>query len=215
MSLSAVIKAGLGARDTSETVAESSWDPYPGGGKSEKPKPVSNGLSTKRPQSHDQRLDAGLSDSLPKPKLAPPPARQPANLNSNSPSSRSGGELKAHINDIGRAPGKKAGPVNPQQYIRELDRFHTEQNRQHTQDAVMDVASQEVERVAKLAAKVRGRYIAKLLDAGNSEQAGIKEAEMLELRRYRESHEELCNGLEMLKAAIAEGDITVSGMIRR
>ncbi|MDA1309128.1 MAG: hypothetical protein O2985_05915, partial [Proteobacteria bacterium] len=73
----------------------------------------------------------------------------------------------------------------------------------------------EVERVAKLAARVRGRYIAKLLDAGDSDQAGLKEAELVELRRYRESHEELCRGLDLLKSVIAEGDISVYGMIRR
>jgi hypothetical protein len=84
-----------------------------------------------------------------------------------------------------------------------------------TRDAVMDVASHEVERVAHLAARVRGRYIAKLLDAGNSEQVGLKEVELLELRRYRESQEELCRGLDLLKSAIAEGDIGVSGMTRR
>jgi hypothetical protein len=84
-----------------------------------------------------------------------------------------------------------------------------------TRDAVMDVASHEVERVAHLAARVRRRYIAKLLDAGNSEQVGLKEVELLELRRYRESQEELCRGLDLLKSAIAEGDISVSGMTRR
>lgn len=229
MSLSAVLKAGLGARDASEATGGSGWDPYPDDGRG-KSAPALKSPSPKRASATEQRLEAGLSDSLPTPKLTAPPARQPANANASADpgtgTRRSGGsaggsaggsdgQLKGHIDDLGRAPGKKAGPVNPRQYIRELDRFHTEQNRFHTRDAVMDVASKEVERVARLAAKIRGRYIAKLLDAGNPEQAGLKEAELLELRRYRESHEELCHGLELLKSAISEGDINISGMIRK
>ena len=220
MSLSAVLKAGLGARDANETSGEAGWDPYPGGDRSAKPAPALKALPSKRALSSGKQLDAGLSDSLPTPKLTAPPARQPANANASSEpdalhSGLSRGQRKAHIEEIGRASTKKPGRVNPQQYVRELDRFHAEQNRHLTQDAVMDVASHEVERVARLAAKVRGRYIAKLLDAGNSDQAGLKEAELHELKRYRESHEELCHGLELLKSAITEGHISVSGMIRR
>jgi hypothetical protein len=222
MSLGAVLRAGLGARDANETDSEAGWDPYPGGGDNGKPASVSNALSWKTTLTKSPSLGAGLSDSLPKPKLAAPPTRRPANANASAnldmgpeSSAHTKGQVKARIAELGHAPAKTVNLVNPQQYIRELDRFHAEQNRNKTQDAVMDVASGEVERVARLAAKVRGRYIAKLLDAGNSEQAGLKEAELLELRRYRESHEELCRGLELLKLAISEGDIAVSGMVRR
>jgi len=93
--------------------------------------------------------------------------------------------------------------VPPQQYVRELDRFHAKQNRHLTQDAVRHVTSHEVERVAKL------------LDAEVSDQVELKDAKWVELRRYRESYEELCRGLNLLKSVIAEGDISVSGMIRR
>lgn len=218
MSLSAVLKAGLGARDANESASEPGWDPYPSGDARAKPAPVLKALPAKSTASPEALLGAGLSDSLPTPKLSPPPARQPANANASiqpETEARSRNQRKAQLQEIGRAPGTKSSRVNPRQYIRELDRFHSEQNRHLAQDAVMDVASHEVERVAQLAAKVRGRYIAKLLDAGNSDQAGLKEAELHELKRYRESHEELCHGLELLKSAIAEGDISVSGMIRR
>jgi hypothetical protein len=222
MSLGAVLKAGLGARDANEPGSEGGWDPYPSGDDNGKPAPASKALSSKATPAVEPSLGAGLSDSLPKPKLTAPPTRRPANANASANlgselegAAHANGQVKARIAELGRAPAKTGNRVNPQQYIRELDRFHAEQNRNQTQDAVMDVASGEVERVARLAAKVRGRYIAKLLDAGNSEQAGLKEAELLELRRYRESHEELCRGLELLKSAISEGDITVSGMVRR
>jgi hypothetical protein len=215
MSLGAVLKAGLGTRDANETASESGWDPYPDDGRG-KPAPKSKPFSSRKPSTTEPHLGAGLSDSLPKPKLTPPPARQPANANGGSPAGTGPREqVKARIDEIGGAPTKQGGRVNPQQYVRELERFHAEQNRHHTRDSVMDVTSHEVERVARLAAKVRGRYVAKLLDAGNSDQAGLKEAELLELRRYRESHEELCHGLDLLKSIITEGDISVSGMIRR
>ena len=163
----------------------------------------------------EPRLSAGLSDTLPTPKLSAPPDREPANENTSSKTGRLAKNAKSQAREKHSHAVAKLGHVNPQQYIRELDRYHAEQNRHMTRDAVMDVASHEVERVAHLAARVRGRYIAKLLDAGNSEQAGLKEAELLALRRYRESHEELCRGLDLLKSAIAEGDISVSGMTRR
>lgn len=216
MSLGAVLKAGLSARDATETETDGGWDPYPSGEDRAKKAPALKAVPSTRSKHIEPTLGAGLSDSLPKPKVTVPSTRQPANANASS--TRVAGEPKARrqamIEEIAGVPVRKSGRVNPQQYIRELDRFHAEQNRHLTQDAVMDVASHEVERVAKLAAKVRGRYIAKLLDAGNSQQAGLKEAELAELRRYRESHEELCHGLELLKSAIAEGDISVSGMIR-
>jgi len=216
MSLSAVLKAGLSARDANETEAEAGWDPYPSGEERAKPVPALKPVGAKRAAPIEPTLGAGLSDSLPKPKITVPPTRQPANANASS--DRGAREPKARrqavIEEIAGVPMRKSGRVNPQQYIRELDRYQAEQNRHLTQDAVMDVASHEVECVAKLAAKVRGRYIAKLLDAGNSQQADLKEAELAELRRYRESHEELCHGLDLLKSAIAEGDINVSGMIK-
>jgi hypothetical protein len=217
MSLSAVLKAGLSERDTGETGSGSGWDPYPDGGQT-RSTPVLKAVSGKKAAAGQPTLDIGLSDSLPKPKVTAPATRKPANANASGQrvAPQIGTRRAAGPREISVAPAlKPAGQVNPQQYIRELDRYHAEQNRHQTRDAVMDVASHEVERVARLAARVRGRYIAKLLDAGNSEQAGLKEAELAELRRYRESHEELCHGLDLLKAAIAEGDISISGMIRQ
>ena len=223
MSLSAALKAGLGVRDAGADSDGPDWDPYPTGGETAKPakgKSAAGVLAAPRattPSSpgrtpREPHLTSGLSDSLPTPKISAPPARQPANANT---STGRGKQPSAGLSDSAPTQAPKVGRVTPQQYVRELDRFHAEQNRRLTQEAVMDVTSHEVERVAKLAARVRGRYIAKLLDAGDSDQAGLKEAELVELRRYRESHEELCRGLDLLKSVIAEGDISVSGMIRR
>jgi len=105
--------------------------------------------------------------------------------------------------------------VNAAQYIRELERFAAEESRRAVADAVMDVNPSEIEGVAKLAARIKGRYLAKLLDLGNPTKSTVQDAEIRELTRYRETHEELARGLEMLKAAIEAGDVGVSGTVRR
>ena len=209
MSLSAALKVGLAASDPN---GNGSWDPYPDSTEKLAVKIAGRSALESSPnyrasrKSAEPRLSSmGLSDSLPAPKLTTPPERKPANVNDQSNAPPIPSKLGAT---------RKPAAVNPQQYVRELERYHADQNRKQTRGAVMDVASSEVERVTNLAARVRGRYIAKLLDAGGTEKVGLKETELQELRRCRESHEELCHGLEMLKTAIFEGDVLVSGMSR-
>jgi len=107
------------------------------------------------------------------------------------------------------------GRVNAAQYIRELDRFAAEESRRVVADTVMDVNPNEIEGIAKLAARIKGRYLAKLLDLGNPTKGTVQDTEVRELTRYRETYEELARGLDMLKAAIEAGDVGVSGMVRR
>jgi hypothetical protein len=107
------------------------------------------------------------------------------------------------------------GRVNAAQYIRELERFAAEESRRVVADTVMDVNPAEIEGVAKLAARIKGRYLAKLLDLGNPTKGTVQDTEVRELTRYRETYEELARGLDMLKAAIEAGDVGVSGMVRR
>ena len=107
------------------------------------------------------------------------------------------------------------GGVNAAQYIRELDRFAAGESRRVVADTVMDVNPNEIEGVAKLAARIKGRYLAKLLDLGNPTKGTVQDTEVRELTRYRETYEELARGLDMLKAAIEAGDVGVSGMVRR
>ncbi|MEQ8815204.1 MAG: hypothetical protein RLO51_20545 [Thalassobaculum sp.] len=107
------------------------------------------------------------------------------------------------------------GRVNAAQYIRELERFAAEESRRAVADTVMDVNPGEIEGVAKLAARIKGRYLAKLLDLGNPTKGTIQDTEVRELTRYRETYEELARGLDMLKVAIEAGDVGVSGMVRR
>ncbi len=109
----------------------------------------------------------------------------------------------------------EAPRVNPQQYIRELEHFVSEQNRKSVRSTVMDVSSKEIEGVASTAAKIRGRYLARLLDTGTPPDGLLKHSAVEELTRYRQAYEELQRGLETLKEAIADGDVHVRGMIPR
>jgi hypothetical protein len=106
------------------------------------------------------------------------------------------------------------GTINPRQYVVALDRFLNKQNSYITQDVVLDVSSSEIERVIKLSSRVRGRYIAKVLDIGSSEKGGLKGSELNELRHCRESYEELFAGISILKDAISDGDIIVTGRVQ-
>ncbi len=195
MSLSAVLKAGLSERDTGETGSGSGWDPYPDGGQTRS----TSVLKAVSGKSGRWTTDAGyrpFQNSLPKPKVTAPATRKPANANASGQrvAPQIGTRRVAGSRNLRRTGVKPAGQVNPQQYIRELDRYHAEQNRHQTRDAVMDVASHEVERVARLAARVRGRYIASS-GCRQLEQAGLKEAELAELRRYRNPMKSFATGL--------------------
>ena len=151
----------------------------------------------------------------------PVPAR-PAGTAQQRMAARQGGQKSPQA--AGQKPAQRAnwlhdavpgGRVNAAQYVRELDRFAAEENRRAVSDVVMEVNQSEVEGVVRHAARIKGRYLAKLLDIGNKSKSGVMEAEVNELTRYRETYEELARGLDILKSAIEAGDISVSGTVRR
>ena len=51
--------------------------------------------------------------------------------------------------------------------------------------------------------------MAKLLDSGGNGRPTIAEAEVSELRRFRETYEEVRKGLKILKEAIEAGEVKV------
>lgn len=219
MSLTAALKAGLGARlkDIGAPVGESAgdaWDPYPGGGA---------GKSAAAPAKTAAPAAAGLKPKALKldPAAAAARAPQPANVN-RAVARPAPAKAAAPAPQPAARPRKpsawlqdEAGGtrVNPQQYARELDRFMNEQNRQVTRQTVLEVNAAEIEGVAEMAARIRGRYFAKLLDAGGPRQGFLQEAELAELKHYREMYHELTEGFAMLRDAIEAGDISVSGMV--
>ncbi|KZD12723.1 hypothetical protein [Oceanibaculum pacificum] len=107
----------------------------------------------------------------------------------------------------------KAG-VSVPQYLRELDSFQRQQFSTETRKIVMDVSSREVEGVVALAAKLRGRYLAKLLDAAGHGRVAVSETQMKEIQRCREMYEEAMRGIDELKLALNNGEIAIPGMDR-
>ena len=96
------------------------------------------------------------------------------------------------------------------EYVHELEQFSAVEGRRIAQDTLIDVRSGEIEGLARLVAVTRGRYLAKLLDTGGSGRPAMRETEVSELRRFRETYEEVRDGLKILKEAIEAGEVKVS-----
>ena len=216
MSLKAALKAGLGAIDSQSSDGNNDFN------KLNKPREFTGKLGALHSKGDvpeisapEKKVVAKLSDSLPKPKLNINTYAHAANVNKQENSTARVSTAQDNISLLGLDKTTKEKEVKPtitaQQYVSELDRFLNKQNEHLTKKVVLDVSSVEIERLVKLSAKVRGRYIAKLLDLGGDGHLVLKESELIDLRRTRESHEELLAGLNVLKNAISNGEIIVSG----
>ena len=218
MSLKTALKVGLGTLDESNPRRRSGA--VTGTSKSiiSKPSLMNKNKVFNEQKAKQSNLTESLSDALPIPKLISSPGQHAANLNKKiRVESQVNVDFKKVKVSEREQVGKQnlcEGNVNPRQYVVELDRFLSRQNSNLTQGIVLDVSSKEIEQIIKLSARVRGRYIAKVLDVGRSEKGGLKESELAELRRCRESCEELSLGITALKEAISDGDITVIGRIK-
>ena len=216
MSLKAALKAGLGAIDSPSSDGNNDFN------KLNKPREFSGKLGALHSKGDvpeisvpEKKVVAKLSDSLPKPKLNIKTYAHAANVNKQENSTARVSTVQDNISLSGSDTTTKEREVKQtitaQQYVSELDRFLNKQNEHLTKKVVLGVSSVEIERLVKLSAKVRGRYIAKLLDLGGDGHLVLKESELIDLRRTRESHEELLAGLNVLKNAISNGEIIVSG----
>ena len=215
MSLKAALTAGLGAADSRSSDGNNNFN------KVNKPREFTGKLGAPNSKGDvrklslsESKITAKLSDSLPKPKLNITTYAHAANINKQEKSTASGSSMQDSISPSGSEKATKErevkSTITAQQYVSELDRFLSRQNEHLTKKVVLGVSSIEIERLVKLSAKVRGRYIAKLLDLGGDGHLVLKESELIDLRRTRESHEELLAGLNVLKNAISNGEITVS-----
>ena len=218
MSLKTALKVGLGTLDESNPRRRSGA--VTGTSKSiiSKPSLMDKNKVFNEQKAKQSNLTESLSDALPIPKLISSPGQHAANLNKKT---RVESQVNVDFKKVKVSEREQVGKqnlcegnVNPRQYVVELDRFLSRQNSNLTQGIVLDVSSKEIEQITKLSARVRGRYIAKVLDVGRSEKGGLKESELAELRRCRESCEELSLGIIALKEAISDGDITVIGRIK-
>ena len=119
-----------------------------------------------------------------------------------------------------------AAPANPKQapartaartpsvgqYIYHLQHDLKSYVRAETVNAVIGATPGEIQRVARIAAKLKGRYLATLMDLGNVHKGPIGETEVRELRRSREMYEEVELGLMRLREAIEAGDLELDGV---
>jgi hypothetical protein len=98
------------------------------------------------------------------------------------------------------------------QYLYHLQHDLKSYVRAETINAVIGATPGEIQRVARIVAKLKGRYLATLMDLGNSTKGPIGESEVRELRRAREMYEEVELGLTRLREAIETGDLELDGV---
>jgi len=80
--------------------------------------------------------------------------------------------------------------------------------------AVVGATPAEVQRLARLAAKLKGRYLAQALDLADTEHGPIMEADVRFLERARFMYEEVERALDPLRHAIETGDLALEGLKR-
>lgn len=98
------------------------------------------------------------------------------------------------------------------QYLYHLNTDIRAFTRAETEHAVHTCTPVEVQRVARLLAKLKGRYLAQIVDLGSSKRAPIGEVDIADIRRSREMAEEVELGLQALRQAIEKGDLSLDGV---
>jgi hypothetical protein len=101
------------------------------------------------------------------------------------------------------------------QYLCHLSHDMRNFTRAETANAVIGATPGELQRVVRLAAKLRGRYLAQVVDLGNPKRGPITEADIRDLSRAREMYEEIDRGLMALRGAIESGDLDLDGTQRQ
>lgn len=117
------------------------------------------------------------------------------------------------------APVSPARPANLDrvvpsvgQYLYHLSHDLKSFTRAETLNAVMGAKPAEIQRVAKIAAKLKGRYLAMVVDLGSAERGPVGELELRALERARFMYQEAQAGLEALRSAIESGDLELDGV---
>jgi hypothetical protein len=138
-----------------------------------------------------------------KPGSAPVLAARPANTN--------GPALRA------TPPAAKARFENPPtvgQYLVHLAADIRSFTRAEISGTVVGATPAEVQRLARLAAKLKSRYLAQALDLTSAEHGPISESDVRYLERARFMYEEVERALENLRHAIQTGDLSLEGLKR-
>jgi hypothetical protein len=111
-----------------------------------------------------------------------------------------------------RKKGPEARTPSIGQYLYHLQHDLKSYVRAETLNAVIGATPAEVQRVARIVAKLKGRYLATLMDLGTGDKGPVGEPEIRELRRTREMYEEVELGLAKLREALEAGDLELDGV---
>jgi hypothetical protein len=98
------------------------------------------------------------------------------------------------------------------QYLYHLNSDIRAFTRAETAHAVTSCTPIEVQRVARLLAKLKGRYLAQIVDLASGKRGPIGEMDVVDIRRAREMAEEVELGLTALRQAIENGDLALDGV---
>jgi hypothetical protein len=129
------------------------------------------------------------------------------------------------VPQAGFAEGRSNRPAMPQtrakafenvpsvgQYLYHLNSDVRAFTRAETAHAVSSCTPIEVQRVARLLAKLKGRYLAQIVDLASGKRGPVGELDVVDIRRAREMAEEVELGLSALRQAIESGDLTLDGV---
>jgi hypothetical protein len=105
-------------------------------------------------------------------------------------------------------------PPTVGQYLYHLSTDMRNFTRAEIAGSVVGATPAEIQRLARLAAKLRGRYLAQALDLADTERGPVGEAEMRHLERARFMYEEVDRALDSLRHAIETGDLALEGLKR-
>ncbi len=134
-------------------------------------------------------------------------AKQPIRLMREQPAA-----APANANPKPAAPRNATRTPSVGQYIYHLQHDLKSYVRAETVNAVIGATPGEIQRVARIVAKLKGRYLATLMDLGNVHKGPVGDSEVRELRRAREMYEEVELGLTRLREAIEAGDLELDGV---
>ena len=138
-----------------------------------------------------------------KPGAAAIPAARPANAN--GPTLRTAVPTKARTFENAPTVG---------QYLVHLASDIRSFTRAEISGTVVGATPAEVQRLARLAAKLKGRYFAQALDLTSTEHGPISEPDIRYLERSRFMYEEVERALDSLRHAIQTGDLALEGLKR-
>ncbi len=141
---------------------------------------------------------------------------RPKPANANGPTLRASADLVAARQTAGavkRAQALTNAPTTGQ-YLYHLAADIRAFTRSEISGAVVGATPAEVQRLARLAAKLKGRYLAQALDLTSAEHGPIAETDIRFLERSRFMYEEVERALNALRHAVETGDLALEGLRR-